>query len=199
LNLPEQRGSLRSENFSASYPQGSPRRDVEEALRTMEEARNDVARRLAAASVDGKLPNLELNIHQTTGDFVGATGQPPWVAAVTHGRRIEVQPLATLKRRGILSTTLRHEYVHAVIEALGGSRTPRWLAEGMAAYAGGEGAMLSRVPIGRKLSVEELEKRLEQPASPQEMRVLYAMAYREVAAIANREGEPTLWRRVAGR
>jgi hypothetical protein len=69
----------------------------------------------------------------------------------------------------------------------------------MAAYAGGEGPMLSRVPTGRKLSVEELEKRLEKPASPQEMKMLYAMAYREVAEIANREGEPTLWRRVAGR
>jgi hypothetical protein len=197
--LREQRATLRSENFSASYPQGTPRRDVEEALRTLEDARNDVARRLAAASVDGKLPNLELYIHQTTGDFAGATGQPPWVAAVTHGRRVELQPIVTLKRKGILSTTLRHEHAHAVIEGLGGSRTPRWLAEGMAAYVGGEGAMLSRVPMGRKLSVEELEKRLEQPASPQEMRVLYAMAYMEVAAIANREGEPTLWRRVAGR
>ena len=166
------------------------------ALRTLEATRSDVLQRLAAASLSPPASKLDVIIHETPGDFVGATGQPSWAAAVTRGRRIELQPLEVLRRRGVLTTTLRHEYVHAVIEALGRGRAPRWLAEGLAAYVAGEGAMLERFATQTKLTTGELERRLAHPSSRQEMRALYAAAYREVRTLIRQEGEANVWRRV---
>jgi len=201
LPLPSTRRlSLSSEHFRASYPAQIERGEVEAVLRGLEAVREDLARRLAAASLRPAEPSVvEVIIHNRTPDFVAATGQPWWVAAVTRGRRIELQPLSTLRRRSVLTTTLRHEYTHLVIEALGGGRTPRWLAEGLAVHVAGEGAMLARFEPAAQLTRDELEQRLARPGSPQEMRALYAAAYREVRALLRSEGEAGLWRRVAQR
>lgn len=190
---------LSSENFRISYPPRVERRDAEEVLRTLEAAHSNIEQRLLTASIAlPALPALEVFVYQTTGDFTGATGQPAWVAAVTNRQRIDLQPVATLRRRSILTTTLRHEYAHAVIDVLSHARAPRWLAEGLAAHFAGEGAMLTSVAAARrKLTVDELEERLAQPASGQEMRALYAAAYREVSALIRQEGEASVWRRIA--
>jgi hypothetical protein len=190
---------LASEHFRSSYPARFGEREVEPVLRTLEAARSDLERRLDAASLRAAgLSTLELFVHETTADFVAATGQPPWVAAATRGRRIDTQPLDVLRRRSVLDTSLRHEYTHAVIEALGRGRTPRWLAEGLACHVAGEGSMLTRLEPARAVPVEELERRLADAAnSARELRSLYAAAYREVAALIRREGEPVIWRRVA--
>ncbi|HEY9401284.1 MAG TPA: hypothetical protein VIQ24_01230, partial [Pyrinomonadaceae bacterium] len=157
-----------------------------------------VRSRLAAASVAAPaLGVVEVFVHATTGDFTGATGKPAWVAAVTRGRRIELQPLATLRRRGVLAPTLRHEYAHAVIDALSRSRAPLWLAEGLAAHVAGEGHLLTRHASNEKFSREDLEKRLAAPANAADMRSLYAAAFREVGALIRTEGEANVWRRVA--
>ena len=82
-------------------------------------------RRLTSARLGlaGSRP-LEVVIHETTPDFINATGQPGWAAAATRGSRMELQPLALLRRRGVIVPTLRHEYAHFVIELLGRG-TPR--------------------------------------------------------------------------
>ena len=113
------------------------------------------------------------------------------------GHRIELQPVALLRQRGVLTTTLRHEFVHAALEASGGARAPLWLVEGLAVYVAGEGPTLARNAPKKKLALEELERRLAQPTSPQEMRSLYAAAYTEVSALIRREGEASVWRRAA--
>ncbi|MDQ1610922.1 MAG: stage sporulation protein [Pyrinomonadaceae bacterium] len=192
--------TLSSENFRVSYPaRGASRREVEGALAALEAARADVRARLAAASIAAPaLGVLEAFVHETTGDFTGATGQPAWVAATTRGRRIELQPLSTLVKRGLLAPTLRHEYAHAVINALSRSRAPLWLSEGLAAHVAGEGRALSRDAAREKWTREELDKRLAAPASRAEMRALYAAAFREVGALIRAEGEAGVWRRVAG-
>ena len=168
----------------------------------LEAVRADVRGRLAAASLAfPALGVLEVLVHETTGDFTGATGKPAWVAATTTTRgvrRIELQPLATLRQRGVLAPTLRHEYAHAVILALSRSRAPLWLAEGLAAHVENEGARLTRVEPKQKLSLEDLEKKLAQaPTSAAAMRALYAAAFREVNALIRSEGEANVWRRVA--
>ncbi|MDQ3652952.1 MAG: SpoIID/LytB domain-containing protein [Acidobacteriota bacterium] len=197
--------TLASEHFVVSFGMKSAtRREVETALSVLEDVRADVRRRLAAASV--RFPThikaeekIEVYVHDSTGDFVGAVGEPPWVAASVRGRRITSQPLGTLQRRGILATTLRHEYVHIVINALGDTRTPRWLSEGLAVYVAGESQMLARFQTSQHMSVDEIERRLAVPRSASEMRMLYAAAYSHVRDLIQAKGEEHVWRIVIGR
>jgi stage II sporulation protein D len=196
---PQARLTLAGEHFRVSYPARADRRAAESVLRTLEDARADIARRLDAASLpQPSLPSLEINVNETTAAFVAATGQPPWAAAATRGQRVELQPVAALERRGVLAQTLRHEYAHAVIDALSRGRAPLWLAEGLAAHFAGEGAMLSRRAPAKRMSVEEIERGLAGRAAPEEMRALYAAAYAEVRLLIHAGGEARLWRRVAG-
>ena len=187
---------LSGEHFRVSYSPRVARREVEALLGALEDARRDVLGRLEGAGVNtAALGTTELYVHETTGDFTASTGQPAWVAAATVGRRIESQPTEVLRRRGVLSTTLRHEFVHVALEALGRGRAPLWLLEGLAAHVAGEGAMLARSGMRRRLSVEEIERGLARPASSQETRALYAAALSEVVALIRREGEAAVWRR----
>ena len=189
---------ISSEHFRLSYPARVARREAEAVLRVLEAAHADVSRRLERASLGGAAPDaVEVFAHETTGDFVGATGQPAWVAAVTAGRRVELQPLDVLRRRGVLAATLRHELAHLACERVGRGRAPRWLVEGLAVHVAGQGAAYARAAERVQLPLEELERRLARPASAAEMRALYAAAYREVAALIRREGEAAAWRRVA--
>jgi hypothetical protein len=191
--------ALKSEHFHISYPPGADRVEIESMLRTLEAAFADMSRRLTAASVKLAVSSpLDIVVHPTTQSFMSATGQPWFTAGVTRGHRIQLQPIAVLRRRRILTSTLRHEYAHAVIETAGGGRTPRWLAEGLAIHFAGEAAMLKRFESRNRISLDELEKKLERPASAGEMRELYADASREVMALIQREGESSVWRRVAG-
>ncbi|MDT5294179.1 MAG: stage sporulation protein, partial [Acidobacteriota bacterium] len=79
------RARLASEHFRVSYPARVGRREVEALLRTLEAAYADVSRRLERASLGATVPDTEVFVYETTGDFAGATGQPAWVAAVTVG------------------------------------------------------------------------------------------------------------------
>jgi stage II sporulation protein D len=187
--------AVRSEHFRVSHPASAGRGEVESLLRTLEAAYADVSRRLERAGIAVAVPDVEVTVYETTGDFVGATGRPAWVAGVSEARRIRLQPLEVLRRRGLLLTTPRHELVHAALEAVGAGRAPLWLVEGLAAHFAGEGRALSRAAPRERLAVEELERRLARPASAAEMRALYAAAYAEVAALIRREGEPAVWRR----
>ncbi|MBC7933474.1 MAG: SpoIID/LytB domain-containing protein, partial [Rubrivivax sp.] len=191
------RNRVSSEHFRVSYPARGARREVESVLRALEAAHADVSRRLERAALGSPPSMTEVTIHETTGDFVGATGRPAWVAATTTGRRIEMQPVETLRRRGVLAATLRHEFVHVALEAQSGGRAPLWLVEGLAVFVAGEGPALARGAPKLKVTLEELEQKLAQPASAREMRALYAAAFAEVGALVRRDGESSVWRRVA--
>jgi stage II sporulation protein D len=193
-----QKLSLSSEHFRVSYPAGSDRRSIEKMLDAFENARADLLRRLEAASLRLAEPGpFEVLVHAKIADFITATGQQGWAAGATRGRRIELQPLDLLRRRGVLNTTLRHELTHAVIEVLGGGRAPRWLAEGLAIHVAGESATLPRIDIKNRLSREDLERKLMRSSPVAESRELYAMAYHEVLEMIESEGESSVWRRVA--
>jgi hypothetical protein len=193
-----QRSTLSSEHFRATYPAKTDRRSIENMLRAFEIARADLLRRLEAASLRLAEPGpFEVVVHATTADFIAATGQSGWASGATRGRRIELQPLDLLRRRGVLNTTLRHEMTHAVIEVLSGGRAPRWMAEGLAIHVAGEAASLQRIENKSRLSREDLERQLMGSASVTESRKLYAMAYHEIHAMIKAEGESGVWRRVA--
>jgi stage II sporulation protein D len=183
--------SLSSENFQISYPFKTEKREVQEVISLLENARRDMIRR--TGSVPGK---LKVVIHETTQDFTASTEQMWWVAGATRANRIELQPLRVLRRRKILMETLRHEYTHAVIEWLGGRNVPRWLAEGLAIHFAGEAKFYSKIESKVKLSQEDIEKGLNKKTSAEETKALYAAAYREVKQLINKQGEEALWKHV---
>jgi SpoIID/LytB domain protein len=190
---------LSSEHFRVTYPASVDRRDANLVLTTVESARTDFLRRANAASIAiSGIPTLEIRLNQSTGDFTSRTGQPWWAAAATKGNRIELPPVAILKRRGVLTTTLRHELAHVVIDLVSHDRAPRWLEEGFAIYLAGEGRMFSPYQRRGALLTEELEKRLARPGSQHEMRALYAQAYTSVLELVRNGSETSVWKKIAG-
>jgi len=194
------RHTLASEDFRVNYPGTVSQREAEALLSLLQSSRRSLIARVATAGINAQLPPLEIFINETTGDFVGRTGQPAWAAAATKGSRIELQPLETLKRRRILETTLRHELVHTLVDVVGHGRTPRWLAEGLALHLAGEGPLVARYQPRTRLTTDEIEKQLSDvrfAQSADQMRTAYAAAYSEVKRLVNSEGETNVWRRVA--
>ena len=189
----------RSSHFRLVYPQTVERRDAEYVLRLLETNRTELLQRVASAGIEAQFPNLEIVFNETTGDFVGRTGMPPWAAAATKKTRIEIQPLKLLKQRRILETTLRHELVHVLIDTIGGGQTPRWLTEGMALFLAGEGRLLESNRQTSAMSVAMVEQALTAPKSAGEMKSAYAAAYNLVKELIRGEGEKKVWKRVADR
>jgi len=189
--------TISSEHFRVTFPADVDRRDADLVLNTLESARSDFLHRVSAASLPTDVPTLQIRINASTGDFTARTGQPWWAAAATRSNKIELQPVGVLKRRGSLTTTLRHELAHVVIDAVSHNRAPRWLGEGFAIYLAGEGSMFVRYATKTKLSPDEIEKRLERPGSQQEMRLLYSLAYNQVSYLIQSESEAGVWKKLA--
>ncbi len=184
-------------NVRVVYPQSLDAKQAEHVLNILESGRTEILRRVSAAGIQTRFPNLEIVINETTGDFVGRTRMPPWAAAATRDHTIEVQPLAVLKRRRILETTLRHELVHVLIDTIGNGETPRWFTEGMALYVAGEGRLFEKQVT--TMSAEKIDEALSSAKSADEMRAAYAAAYNFVKQLIRVEGENKVWKRLADR
>ena len=189
--------TISSEHFRLTYPADTDRRTINQILSTLESTRDDYQRRASSISTTINIPRLEVRLNESTGDFTSRTGQPPWAAAATKANRIELQPVTILKQRGVLFTTMRHELAHIVIDAVGGSRAPRWLQEGFALYLAGESRSISRYLAQRRLTEDQLEERLLHPRTQAEMRSLYAEAYFMVSERIRRNGEGSVWRQLS--
>src|SRR5688572_20772182 len=188
--------SLRSEHFKITFPRNLDTNEATALLNLLESTRTQILRR---AGGNASLPVLDVVVNKTTGDFTGRTGLPPWAAAATKNSRIELQPLALLKQRRILETTLRHELVHVIIDSMGGGQTPRWLTEGLALYVAGEGPMLPQSRETKPVPLETIDQKLASAKTSAEMQAAYAAAFKVVSELVRREGENKVWKRVAER
>jgi len=74
---------------------------------------------------------FKVRAYRSTPAFRDATLAPGWVAAFTEGDWIAVQPLRILSARKLLKGTLRHEFLHALVEEQATANTPLWLREGL--------------------------------------------------------------------
>jgi hypothetical protein len=85
-----------------------------------------------ARKLDVPVPSgMDLRFHPTVGAYPRATGQPRWTAARTTGTRIDLLPRGVLQERGILASTLQHEFVHVFADPSLSGR-PLWVREGLA-------------------------------------------------------------------
>jgi stage II sporulation protein D len=94
----------------------------------------ELARALAEAESRSGLKaraGFSVRTYRSTSAFRDATLAPGWVAAFTEGDRISVQPLRVLDSRKLLEGTLRHEFLHALVEEQANEHTPLWLREGL--------------------------------------------------------------------
>ena len=194
--LNQQSRVLRSEHFEVTFPKETSANEAQALLGLLESSRTQLLRR---AGVDVHLPQIQIVVNETTGDFTGRTGMPSWAAAATRNNRIELQPLSLLKKRRILETTLRHELVHVIVDSIGGGQTPRWLTEGMALYVAGEGTMLPQGRENERLAPETLDQKLASARSASEMQTAYVAAYSAVLRLVRDEGEQRVWKRLAQR
>jgi hypothetical protein len=95
-------------------------------------ARDELARALGVTA-----PPLTLRFHPTTDDYEKVTGQPWFTSGTIVNGEVHVLPLATLRERGVLDRTIRHELVHILTDAAL-ARRPAWVREGAAIYFAGE-------------------------------------------------------------
>lgn len=75
--------------------------------------------------------SITVRAFPSTRAFRDATLAPGWIAAFTEGNWIATQPLSTLAARKLLAPVLRHEFLHALIEAQAAPNTPLWFREGL--------------------------------------------------------------------
>src|SRR5215211_784530 len=185
-------------HFRVTFP-ATETNAAEQLLDKLEAHRTLLIRRLSSAEIDFHFPHVEVFINTSTGDFVARTGMPAWAAAATRHNRIELQPLSLLRLRGIVETTLQHELLHVVIDTLGGGKTPRWFAEGIALYVAREGKLIQENAKTSVMSPSDLERKLAAAKTPAEMKSAYAASYQAVRNLVRVEGENKLWQRVAQR
>jgi SpoIID/LytB domain protein len=95
-------------------------------------ARDELARTLDVPP----LPRVAVRFHATTDDYERATGRAWFTSAAIVNGELHLLPLATLRARGVLERTVRHELVHLITDnALAGR--PAWVREGAATYFAG--------------------------------------------------------------
>jgi stage II sporulation protein D len=111
----------------------------------------------------------------STPAFRQATLAPGWIAAFTEGNWIGTQPLRTLAARQLLADTMRHEFLHALVEREAGPKAPLWLREGMVEVWGETGA--AKTPSARPdLTLDETNAALAHAASEAESEAAHRAA-----------------------
>ena len=146
-----------------------------------------LARALAEAeSRSGLRPSSAITVraYRSTPAFRDATLAPGWVAAFTEGDRIAVQPLGILAARKLLAGTLRHEFLHALVEERATSQTPLWMREGLVEVWSGD-TLQERKPA---LTQEQVEQNLAHPTSEAESDAAHRAAGWYAQQLLNRFG-----------
>jgi stage II sporulation protein D len=129
-----------------------------------------------------------LKLYPTVAIYRDSTGEPGWVAATTRGGTIRLQPLSVLKQKGILESTLRHEFLHMLVESNARAALPLWFREGLVLYLADENRLS---PASAELSPDQIESALRNPQSQTyaQMQRAYASARATVRDLVARRGK----------
>ncbi len=128
--------------------------------------------------------SIEIRIYPNIAAFRDATGEPGWVAARTRGHVIDLQPVALLRSRGALDSTLQHEFFHTILENHARAGLPVWFREGLVAYLSGSASTTASVAVH--------DGDLRQIAEQGRARAAYQAARNRVAALVGRYDETTV-------
>jgi stage II sporulation protein D len=132
---------------------------------------------------------VSLQIFPTLDLYRDTTGQPGWVAAVTRGHTVQMQPLAELRKKSIVESTLRHEFFHLLVESHIHADIPLWFREGLVLY------LSDPRPAGdatQAMTDEQMEAVLRQPSDRDNVKRAYAAARVRVASLAQKNGKQTI-------
>jgi SpoIID/LytB domain protein len=97
-----------------------------------EQARSDIALALRVAAP----ARVTVRFHPTTASYERATGQPWFTSGAVVGGELHLVPLASLRERGVLDRSIRHELVHLMADPILRERAA-WVREGAAIYFAG--------------------------------------------------------------
>jgi stage II sporulation protein D len=123
----------------------------------------------------------------STAAFRQATLEPGWIAAFTEGDWIGTQPLRTLAARQLLADTMRHEFLHALVEREAGPKAPLWLREGLV-EAWSETAPAKSPSAKPRLTIDGINAALAHPASEDESDAAHRAAAWNAAQLLARYG-----------
>ncbi len=143
-------------------------------------------------AVGWRLPfTVRLQIYPSLDLYRDATGQPGWVAASTRGETIRLQPLAELRAKDILESTLRHELFHLLIESRAHAGIPMWFREGLVLYLSGKTAGASPAAAGTSgnMTESQMETIFENSQDREELGRAYGAAQSRVAALVAQYGK----------
>lgn len=130
----------------------------------------------------------QLRVFPTLEAYRNATGQPGWIAAFTRGHTISLQPVSVLRAKSVFETTLRHEFVHLLVESHARADTPLWFREGLTLFLAEPG----RRQEPMSMSVQQIEAVLEHPGSRESLERCYAAARTRVARLIEDNGWETV-------
>jgi stage II sporulation protein D len=110
---------------------------------------------------------------------------PGWLAAFTEGDWIGTQPLRTLAARRLLAGTMRHEFLHALVEEQAGSHVPLWLREGLVEVWSVPGGTANTPPA---LSIDAVDAALAHASTEAESEAAHRAAAWYAAQLLTRCG-----------
>ena len=181
-----------SQHFTASFSPGTPARDLNKVLATLERAYRDIGRKLGSSYP----PTPVQVVVYTADDFTEATQLSEHVGAVYDGK-IRV-PLIDKAGNALsdreLERRLYHEYVHVVVRHLTRDATPWWLNEGLAETLSNQlttqdlGLLQHIIASDRLFTLQELEGSQLERLSVDRLRLAYTQAHATVDYLWTRLG-----------
>jgi len=134
---------------------------------------------------------VQLQVFPTLDLYRDTTGEPGWVAASTRGGVIRLQPIAELRARKILDSTLQHELFHLLIESRAKPGLPIWFREGLALYFSDQAAAPETVTetAPAAMTDTQIESVLENSQDQAEMQRAYLAARVRVTGLIARYGK----------
>ena len=197
-----------SEHFKLSYD--GDRSDLlnfgySQILRELEDAYQEFGELFGSFPVEAGRPRIKVVLYRKT-KFDEVTGLGDWAGGVFDGTvRIPVEDFQR-ERQG-LQRVLRHELVHAFIDAVGGRSVPGWLNEGLAQRLewpflpdrqASATRALDRLAGHELFTLDRLQGSLASWKDKTEIQRAYAQSLAFTAHLEHHYGERVLYEMVAG-